>query len=617
MPRPKTRKLSKKEAKALAKRRAEFAVAQPQIDELKPQAKTRVIELPQVVPVRKLAELAGVPIAKVIETLFKNGVKVTINESIDFDTAAIIGDEFNLEIKLSGQAARSSEATVVQPNLKPRPPIVTVMGHVDHGKTKLLDAIRKTNIAEKESGGITQHIGAYQVAVKLRKQNQTRPITFLDTPGHEAFSSLRAHGANITDIVVLVVAADDGVKPQTLEALSHARAANVPIIVALNKIDLPQADRDMVKRQLAQANLLPQGWGGTVPFVEISAKNRTGIDQLLEVILSTSDLNPPRADLTALASGAIVESHPDPAAGPLVTALVTDGILKVGATIAAGRAWGRVRFLKDWQGNRVAQAGPGAPVVVGGLRAMPQFGDTFLEASSQEQAKDLANRYIATSKILKVSQNQGQATGDKTLPIVVKADVSASLEAVVSTLREMKAARASVNIVTAGVGPVVESDVTMAAATQSQIIAFRVPIAQEVRKLASAQNVAIGNYDVIYKLTDEVSAKLHQLQKPSFIKKPLGKLPVLKVFMQAKDVAVVGGKVIDGEFSNGDSVEIQRSGQAVGEGKVTSLQRDKSTVAKATAGLEFGVKLTKTGDLSYKIKPGDALVAYKVEGVAR
>lgn len=611
MPRRKVKKLSKKEAKFQLKRRDQLAnmPIQPHI-QAKPERRT--IEMPQIITVRNFANLSGIPIGKIIETLLRNGVKATINESIDFDTASIISDEFNLDLKSIGmQKTQDKDEKADKTKLERRPPVVTIMGHVDHGKTKLLDSIRETNVAEKESGGITQHIGAYQVEIPLKEGK--RSITFLDTPGHEAFSSLRAHGANITDIVILVVAADDGVKPQTLEALSHARAANVPIIVAINKIDLPQADPQKVRRQLAEVNLLPEDWGGKTPVVEVSAKAKIGLNNLLELIGLISDLNPPMSSKTGATGGVIIESHVDPGSGPTATGLVMQGTIKVGDIITAGRAWGKVRFLKDWQNKRLENATPGMPVIISGLKSLPDFGDIFKQSETEMEARDQASTYSKPSLVKKavdLKQQEG-----KNLALIIKADVSASLEALSAMLSPMKRGDLSVKIVSSGIGPVSETDVKQADASQAIVAAFRVPVAAEIKRIADQYKVSIKRFDVIYQVADEINSLLKSLVEPQITKKTTGIMDVVKIFMQAKDIALVGGKVSQGTITSGDYCAVQRNDNQVGEGKITTIQTGTVTLQEATKGQECGIKITKSAGTMFKAKQGDKIVAYQIERV--
>lgn len=612
MPRPKARKLSKKETKALSKTRekGQFVLASKPPEKIEKSKKT--IELPQVVPVRVFAELVGVSAVKVIETLFKNGVRATINESIDFDTAAIIADEFNAQLTQQTTNNRQQSTDNLK-NAAPRPPIVAIMGHVDHGKTKLLDAIRQTNVIATESGGITQAIGAYQVSVKT-KQGGRREITFLDTPGHEVFSTLRAHGANLTDIVVLVVAANDGVKPQTLEALSHARAANCPIIVAVNKIDLPEANIERVKTQLAEQGLIPEQWGGKTPIVEISAKQNLGIDHLLEIILLVCDLNPPYADPTASPSGAIVEAHLEAGAGPMATALVTQGILKIGDFIAAGKSFGKIRFMRDWQKNRVAQAKPSAPVVVAGLRTLPEFGDIFTVCDSESEARQMANSYF--SRLLPVNAaapvNQ---TADKTLNLIIKADATSSLEALTTTIKEMSTQKVDCKIIDSGVGPVSESDATLAGASRAHILAFRVPVSQTIAKLAQDQNVPIHLSSIIYQATDEIKQLLASLVEPKIVRQELGRLNVLEIFMQTANIVILGGVVKSGELAKNNAIYVTRGAAEVGGGRIDSLQIEKTATQLANKGQTCGCRIEKASQNNYKIKPSDTVVAYAVERI--
>lgn len=613
MARPKARKLSKKETKYLLKKKGQVNLNLESVPET-PISK-KVVDVPNVLTIRKLAELANAPVAKVIEVLFKNGIRATINESIDFETAAIVGDEFGLDIRLSDSGKTKSETVYDESKLKIRPPVVAVMGHVDHGKTKLLDAIRQTNVVEKESGGITQHIGAYQVSFRSKDESRERVITFLDTPGHEAFSALRAHGANITDIVVLVIAADDGIKPQTLEALSHARSANVPIIVALNKIDLPTADVQKVMRELAEQNLLPEEWGGKTPVVKVSAKHGTGIKDLLEIILLTFDINPAKADPTAKTQGTIVESHLDTGAGPIVTAIVIQGTIKVGDIIVAGKSWGKIKFLKDWQGNKVPQALPGTPVLMAGLKTLPQFGDIFevvdSEISAREMSGAAANALVGQSVVVKKLEDNE----NKYLSLIIKADVSASLEAITTSIKEMKVGLISTKIVSSGIGPVSEGDITLAATTQAKVIAFRVPVSQIITRLALNQKIEINRYDVIYQLIDDVRSALKKLVEPKVIKTVTGRLPIEQVFMQSKDMAIAGGTVKEGALKESDYAWIERESQNIGEAKITSLQQGKTSAKEVKKGSVCGLRLAKLEPLGYKIKPGDKIVAYITEKI--
>lgn len=572
------------------------------------------IEVPHVVPVRRLAELLGVPVTKVIQILVGYGVRATINESIDFDTAAIVADELGFAI-VPPAVAQEQEETAHQADLSPRPPVVTVMGHVDHGKTKLLDTIRRTNVVASESGGITQHIGAYQVEVKDDKGNP-RLITFLDTPGHEAFSAMRAHGANITDIVVLVISADDGVKPQTLEAVSHAKAANVPIIVVITKIDKPDSDIERIKRQLADIDLLPEEWGGKTVVVPLSSITGQGIPELLEMLLLTADVVNVQAAVDVPPTGVVIESHLAAGLGPVATVLIQQGKLRVGDTIVFQSTYAKIRSMENHFGKRVAEALPSTPVRIAGLKAVPEFGELFKSVENEKVARELTEKAATTRNVHSVKGlgladiSEAIATGTlKELNIIIKADTQGSLEAIRNSLAELSTAEVAIKIIHEGVGDVSESDVNMALASHALVVSFRVQLPPAIRKYAAQKGVKISSYDIIYQLIDDLFDALAGLLEPEMVEVNLGKLEILKVFKAAKTDGIIGGRVVSGVIEKGSQARIVRDGQIAGEAKVTRVQREQSVVDKVEAGTECGLLINATT----VPRPGDILELYKQE----
>lgn len=571
------------------------------------------VEVPGVITVRDFAASLGVPVVQVLSALLRNGVTATINESIDFDTAAIIGDELGFEISLKDDITENSISDEVKGKMITRPPIVTVMGHVDHGKTLLLDAIRKTNVVATEAGGITQHIGAYQVKITDSK-NKERKLTFLDTPGHEAFSAMRAHGANVTDIVVLVVAADDGVKPQTLEAYTHARAAGVPIIVAINKIDLPTANPDKVKRELAELGLLPEEWGGKTVVVPVSAKTGEGIDSLLEMIALTADLAKLQARATGPARGVIIESQLHRGLGPVATVLIMEGTLRLGDIVVAGLAWGRIRTIENDQGQKIKEATPGMPVRISGLSDVPSVGDTLVGVLDEKTAREKTRKItrIGRPKLRLADLATTAPTGvAAVINLVLKADVTGSLDAIKKSLADLTSNEASINIVHEGVGPISDSDVNTALASSAMIIGFKIPVLPQAKRLADEKDVKIAVYDVIYELIDDVVKFLEALLPPEIVEREVGRLKVTHLFKQTATKQIVGGKVDQGIVERG-SAEIIREGKTVGKGEIQTVQIEKSTVAQAKEGSLAGILFVPAGTQA-KMKVGDVVVVKQTE----
>ena len=619
--RPK-RKLSKKEAKAKARLDAvmEDQVSQKSAAVANPETKKTVVELPSVLTVREFAENLNLPVTEVIGTLIRNGVMATINESVDFDTMAIICDELGFEARLEAVKEKEKKIEIkTKKKLISRAPVVTVMGHVDHGKTKLLDAIRETDVASTESGGITQHIGAYQVTIR-QKDNKTkgqkeRTITFLDTPGHEAFSAMRAHGANITDVVVLVVAANDGVKPQTIEAANHAKEAKVAIVVAINKIDLPDADVEKTKRQLADIKLVSEEWGGETQLVEVSAKTGQNIDQLLEMILLIADLEELKADPDLPGSGVVIESHMQAGRGPIATVLVQEGTLHLGDPIVIGRTYGKVRIMENYLGKKMTTAGPSTPVRIAGLQDLPNFGNRFVVVEDDKEAREMTKAKSITRKIISITELSSDVKEGKVkeLKIVLKADVAGSLEAIKNSLKNISTAEVKINVIHEGVGDISESDINMAVASSALVIGFRIKADADVMNLARRENIKISIYDIIYQLIDDLSAALSGLLEPEIIDTEIGRMEVLAVFRTAKNEKIVGGKVTTGKIENGSQVRITRNKDTIGEGKIINLQQSKKDTSEVLEGFECGLKVATPT----KILVGDILEAYKARAIAR
>jgi translation initiation factor IF-2 len=574
-----------------------------------------IIEVGHVVPVRRLSELLEVPVVKVIQILMGYGVRVTINESVDYDTAAIVADELGITIQPQATAESVQAEEGEAPNQQTRPPVVTIMGHVDHGKTKLLDTIRKTNVVASETGGITQHIGAYQVDLK-DDAGKSRAITFLDTPGHEAFSAMRAHGANITDIVVLVVAADDGVKPQTLEAVSHAKAANVPIIAAITKIDKPEADIERTKRQLADIDLLPEEWGGKTVVAPLSSVTGEGVRELLDLILLTADVVDYTASPTAKPNGVVIESHLAPGLGPVATVLVQQGTLKIGSVLVFQTTYAKIRSMENHLGKRVMEVGPSTPVRIAGLKAVPEFGEIFKTVENEKIAREMTETATLHRNIRSVKQlglgelSEAIAEGTlKELAIVIKADTQGSLEAIRNSVLELSSADVAIKIVHEGVGDVSESDVNMAISTHALVVSFRVAVSPVIRKYAAQKAVKISSYDIIYQLIDDLFDALAGLLEPELVEVELGKAEVLKVFKASKNDGIVGVRITSGVVEKGSEARIVRNGETVGTAKLVRIQREKDVVDKVNAGTECGISL----DATLVPKEGDQLELFKQE----
>lgn len=577
------------------------------------------VNIPEIITVKAFAEKANLPVTAVISELMKNGVFATINESIDFETASIIGEYLGLEVLPLVEEKASQKAVAIKTSTKdfvPRPPVVTIMGHVDHGKTTLLDKIRRAHVAAGESGGITQHISAYQVSLPdaKHKELKNKTITFIDTPGHAAFSAMREHGTIITDIIVLIVAAGDGVMPQTAEVIEQAKNNNVPVIVAINKVDLPDADIMKVKQQLSDHELIPEDWGGKTVMVEISAKTGKGVDDLLEMILLQADMMELKANPNDNAVGVVIESHMQKGAGPMAFVLIDNGTLHKGDPISIGSASGRVRILEDFTGVPITEAGPSMPVRIAGLKTLPDFGDHLLAFNTEKEARENSSMMhssktlvnIATAKKMKSSDD---STEEKQIEfnIILKADVQGSLEALKSSIMEIDSQEIKVKIISEGVGAISESEITLAKATGAQVAGFRVQALGAARKIAEKEGVKIRVFDVIYELLDYAKAEMSDLLPPEIIEEELGHGNVLAIFRDDKKGFVAGGNVESGKVSNGDEIKFFQNKNEKYRTKILSLRREKNEVKECESGSECGFSLAPGA----KIAVGDAYIAFK------
>jgi len=568
--------------------------------ELKPLVAKKV-SLPAFIRVKDFSEKIQVPLSKVMAEMMKNGVLSSMNERIDYDTAAIVAQEFGFEVSQEENAEAENEITTSQKlesllaqgddkKLEPRPPVVVVMGHVDHGKTKLLDAIRTTNVVEGESGGITQHIGAYQVVKK------NKLITFIDTPGHEAFTTMRSRGARVADIAILVIAADDSIQPQTKESIRIIQSAELPMIVAINKIDKPEANIEKVKQDLAQLNLLPEDWGGKTICVPISAKAGTNIDELLEMILLLAETEKDKimADPAKNAVGTIIESHIDRGEGPVATLLVQNGTLKLGDQIEVSDTYyGKIRALKDWRNQDVKIAPPSMPVKIIGIKATPSVGDVLVavdEVDRKRKAKKYQMVQQATDYTRPIEPT-GKEKNEKTaLNVIIKADVLGSLEAILASLSKMDHPEVSINIVSKGLGNLTENDIMNAETANALLLGFHVKSTTEAENLAKDKKVEIKLYDVIYHLLDEVKARLEKLLTPEVIRTDLGRLKVLAIFKKEDKGMIIGGSVTKGRIIPFAKVDVMRGNIKIGSGQLTKVQSNKVDVNEVTQGHECGLR---------------------------
>lgn len=578
------------------------------------QPEKQKIRIPQFITVREFSQKSGIPITRILSELMKNGILSSMNEKIDFDTAAIVGADLGIEVELDSKqeeqhAADQDLPKIIseedKPHLSPRPPIIVIMGHVDHGKTKLLDTIRKSNVVERESGGITQHIGAYQITKNGKK------ITFIDTPGHEAFTTMRSRGAKVADIAILVIAADDGIKPQTLESVKIIKSAKLPMIVAINKIDKPEANVERVKQELAQINLLPEDWGGEILCIPISAKKGIGIDDLLDAILLVTEMEKSSivANPNRHAVGTIIESHKDTGEGPVATALIQNGTLHLGDLLfIQGIYYGKVKNLKNFLGENVSSAPPSTPVKILGFKAIPAVGDILEVKNSIDKKSKLKNYQLKTqaAAVYNIQKKKKDSDEAQTLNLILRTDVLGSLEAIFALLDKLDHPDIHIQIISKGVGQVSESDVLLAERNNAVILAFYTTPTPAAAALAQEKNVEIRTYTVIYKLIDDVKSLLNTRLAPKVEKILLGKIQVLKVFRKTEKGMILGGVVKEGNISSGANVEVLREDVPIAKGSLAQLQRNKIVVQEVTKGNECGIE--------YHGKPivqeGDILEAY-------
>ena len=568
------------------------------------------VELPPSTTVRQLADALKVEPVKIIKQLMRKGIMANINQVIDFDTATTIAIDLGYDVKAAAKhRALPSRKTGTKGLLSVRPPVVTVMGHVDHGKTSLLDAIRKTTVAAHEVGAITQHIGAYQVFTDGRK------ITFLDTPGHEAFTTMRARGAQATDIVVLVVAADDGVMPQTSEAIDHAKAAEVPIVVAINKIDKPDANPEHVKQQLADLGLVIEEWGGDTICVPISAKQNQGIPDLLENLFLVADILELKADLNCAAEGVVIEAKLDKTKGPLATLLVREGILKPGDVVIAGDTWGKIKAMFDDKGNQVRKAEPSAAVEVLGINEVPRSGDLFTVLADEHQARSIVDKqkYTRARPTLSLSTISSQISDGqmKELNIVLKTDVEGSIEPIRTSIERSGTDRTKARVIHAASGSITESDVLLASASKGIIIGFNTRASPGATQLADTEGVTIQHYEIIYKLIEDMDKTLKGLLEPTYAEVSSGRAEVRAVFSSSKMDKVAGLYVMEGKVGRDAQAKILRQNKVIFDSRVSGLRRFKDDIAEVSAGLECGLGVE--GFVDFQI--GDIIEFYRKERI--
>ncbi len=576
---------------------------------------SRPLVLPDSLTVKDLAELLDQSPIDVIKQLMRHGIMVNVNQVIDHQVAAVAAAAYGVRTRLAEQKADTASINAASQEmgetLQPRPPVVTILGHVDHGKTSLLDYIRNTAVVDKEAGGITQHIGAYQVV------QDGQPITFLDTPGHAAFTAIRSRGARVTDIAVLVVAADDGIMPQTDEAIDHARAADVPIVVAINKMDLPTAQPDVVKRQLSERNLLVEEWGGDVIAVPVSAQTGDGVDDLLENLSVLSEILELKANPDRSAAGVIVEATLDRRRGPSATVLIQAGTLRVGDYIVAGTAWGRVRAIANEQGQSIDTITPGSPGVVMGLNAVPEAGDILTVVTSERAARQMAGRRehrsstgnLETVLTLDSVVKQIDAGDVKELVLVLKADVQGSVEAAVHSIEQLSEGDVKARVIHSGSGSVSDSDVQLAAASGGIVLAFNVGFEVGAERTAERLGVEVRNYQIIYRLLEDVEAALQGLLEPEYEEVVVGRAEIREIFPGRRGVRIAGCRVLDGRIVRQGNIRVMRDDDVVTETQIGSLRHFRDEVNQATAGTECGIVLDGFNDF----EEGDLIVAYRME----
>ena len=578
--------------------------------------------IPSGATVKEVAESLGLGSPEVIKKLMELGEMATLTQTLSDEAIGVLAEEFEKKIEIvhaADEVEEEPDYDDAEEDLVERPPVVTVMGHVDHGKTSLLDAVRETEVAAGEAGGITQHIGAYQV------RHDGSPITFLDTPGHQAFTAMRARGARVTDIAVIVVAADDGVMPQTVEAIDHAKAAEVPMVVAVNKIDKEGADPNRVRGELAQHGLTPADWGGDTEFCDVSAKTRQGLDALLENIITLAELQELKANPRAEASGAVIESRLDPGRGPVVSILIERGTLRVGDAVVAGAHWGRVRAMHDFRGERVKEARPGEPVEILGFDGVPEAGESVRVVENERRARQLAGDRANRLKTEAIARRQGvrvsledvfaraQKGELKELNLIVKADVAGSLEALEDEIARLPHEQVSVRVLHDGVGGINESDVMLAAASDAIIVGFNVRPVQDARQVAEREGVEIRTYSVIYKVVEDLRSAMEGLLEPEEVETTVGTAEVRQTFKASRVGMIAGSYVTSGTIRRGATVRLVREGTIAYDGRIASLRRFKEDVREVESGFECGIVLENFAD----VKDGDVLEVYETKQVER
>lgn len=605
---------------AKKKKKTKRELAQEKLEAEEAALANMKVEIGEFITVKEFADKLGKPVAEVIKALIFTGIMAGINQEIDFETAEKAAKRLEIDIvKIKDDASGISdekEEDLLDVNLEKRPPIVTVMGHVDHGKTSLLDAIRKAKVTESEAGGITQHIGAYTITINGEK------ITFLDTPGHEAFTAMRARGAQVTDIVILVVAADDGIMPQTAEAINHCKAANVPMIVAINKIDVEGANIDRVKQELTEYGLVAEEWGGDTICVPVSAKQRIGIDDLLEMVLLTAEVEELKADSNRRAAGTVIESELDKGRGPVATLLVQKGTLNVGDSILVGSTYGRIRAMFDDKGKKIKSAGPSIPVEILGLSDVPQAGDKFHEVKDEKTARGMAEARKIKEKSLQQSTmrvsledlySQVKEGKIKELPIIIKADVQGSIEALKGTLEKLSTDEIKVRVIHGGVGAVTETDISLAAASNAVVIGFNVRPDNNAQVLAEKEKVYVKTYRVIYHAVDDIKAAMIGMLAPEIKEVVQGRVEIRQTYKVSAIGTIAGCYVLNGKITRNSEIRLLRDGVIIHEGKLASLKRFKDDAKEVLAGFECGLSIEKFNE----IKEGDIIEAYVMESIVR
>lgn len=598
-------------------------ISQKGVDDMADSSTKSTIEIEDMITVGTLAEKLSIPVSRLISELMKNGIMATVNERIDFETSQIIVDELGLNISLQKQVEKTEDSpTRIKPvhgaNAQVRPPVVAVMGHVDHGKTSLLDAIRGASVVKSEAGGITQHISAYQI------EHNGRTITFLDTPGHEAFAAIREHGALLTDIVIIVVAADDGIKPQTIEAIRFARKAGVKMLVAVNKIDKEGADVNRIKQQLSEQGLLIEEWGGDTILLPVSAKSKQGIPELLDMLLLVTDVEDLRADVDVPASGLIIEAHLEQGRGPVAQALVEVGTLKLGDFIIAGGSYAKIRILETTDGNRIKSAKPSTPVTITGFKTLPEFGDEFKVVSSEKIARNLIaqathNKQQSGSR-LEIGSNElirmiNRNNLLQELNVIIKADVQGSLTSVIDSLKSLDTEEVSVRIVGMGVGAISENDLHLAHTAHAIVYGFNVEMSSSSRQQASRDKVIVRLYKVIYELIDDVKQELGDLLSPEIVETELGRLDVKGIFKTTKTAIICGGEVTKGKLIVPALAHVKRGDEELAEVEVVGLRRGQTEAKEVFEGEMCGLSISTLKRLD--LQEGDHIELFSRQTVQR